>query len=70
MAKVLTSLALLSSTTHAFVARPISSRNAINSYSALKMSEIEVVSQPDKDFLEKKGWEKLLFIFDESYVYT
>ncbi|KAL7494886.1 hypothetical protein ACHAWT_003461 [Skeletonema menzelii] len=59
MAKVkgVASLALLSSTTHAFIARPtiISSRNALVSYSSLKMSEIEVVSQPDKDFLDKKG---------------
>ena len=55
MAKVLTSIVLLSSSAQAFVARPITSRNDINSHSSLKMSEIEVVSQPDKDFLEKKG---------------
>ncbi|KAK1742077.1 cupin domain-containing protein [Skeletonema marinoi] len=55
MAKVLTSIVLLSSSAQAFLAWPITSRNDINSHSSLKMSEIEVVSQPDKDFLEKKG---------------
>jgi len=54
MAKAL-SLFVLSSSAHAFVARPISSRSAISSYSPLKMSEIKVVSQPNKDFLEQKG---------------
>jgi len=55
MAKVLTSIVLLSSSAQAFLAWPITSRNDINSHSSLKMSEIRVVSQPDKDFLEKKG---------------
>lgn len=61
MAKVVASLVLLSSTTEAFVARPTFNNIIPPSNSVLKMSEIEVVSQPDKDFLNKKGvfsWSK------------
>ncbi len=51
---------LLSSATNAFIGQPIttSSRSAVSSCSLLNMApgkEIEVVSQPDEDFLEKKG---------------
>lgn len=56
MAKVLSTLIFLSSTTHAFVPQPFTSSRCTFSSSPLKMKEIEVVSQPDKDFLEKKGW--------------
>ncbi|KAL7506048.1 hypothetical protein ACHAXN_003402 [Cyclotella atomus] len=40
------------STTSAFVT---SSPSSVRSSSILKMQEIEVISQPDKEFLDKKG---------------
>ena len=61
MAKVVSAVVLLSSATNAFIGQPItttSSRRAVSSCSFLNMApgkEIEVVSQPDKEFLEKKG---------------
>ena len=62
MAKVVSAVVLLSSATNAFIGQPIttSSRRAVSSScSFLNMAapgkEIEVVSQPDKEFLEKKG---------------
>ncbi len=60
MAKVVSAVVLLSSATNAFIGQPIttSSRRAVSCCSFLNMApgkEIEVVSQPDNDFLEKKG---------------
>jgi len=60
MAKVVSAVVLLSSATNAFIGQPIttSSRRAVSSCSFLNMApgkEIEVVSQPDNEFLEKKG---------------
>ena len=62
MAKVVSAVVLLSSATNAFIGQPIttsSSRRAVSSCSSfLNMApgkEIEVVSQPDEEFLEKKG---------------
>lgn len=60
MAKVVSAVVLLSSATNAFIGQPIttSSRSAVSSCSFLNMApgkEIEVVSQPDNEFLEKKG---------------
>ena len=55
MVKGLASLVLLLSTTEAFVTRPTINHKIHLSSSVLKMSEIEVVSQPESDFLNKKG---------------
>mmetsp|Transcript_52674 Transcript_52674/g.111894 ORF Transcript_52674/g.111894 Transcript_52674/m.111894 type:complete len:136 (+) Transcript_52674:24-431(+) len=50
--------ASLAATAQAFVAQPISASSTLSSSSRLAMSdkpEIEVISSPDKEFLEKKG---------------